>query len=449
MNADTLDEIRQVISGNLSDYHAPLLLGVWHLVWGVGVGPGWVLAAQVCCFVAGTYMLMRLAFGPLGAAIAASVVTLVPQTYGELGLVGRDTWYTALLLLSAGTLAQGFASGSPRSPRARAVALAASLGAAWLAVAARENAVTSIAVIIGAAVAFVLWSRWRVPARNLPARAGRLGIVIVGAIATTAVFYASQSALNSVLGVRSVHPEQYIYDFDLAGMSTRENRDLFPKSIVPPNRLANLKRLFSIDDVSTEIIPPGHPLPVALLTGDQVAAVRAADIRAVEADPGTWLGLHWDEFLRQISITRQSNVIMHPGIDRNQLGLHRSFPGLDGVASSYVEAFDATEIPDPQGGMIFDIWIYLLVAAAGTASLRHWRDPRALVLGALSLSSLTYQLGVFLSMGVQYRLEYPTVVTGVVLLAAGGRLLVARARRSSRAARASADWPPATQSVQT
>ncbi len=429
MNADTLNEIHQVMTGIFTDYHAPLLLGAWHLVWGLGLGPGLVLAVQVCCFVAGAYLLMRLAFGPVGAAIAASVLTLVPQTYGELGLVGRDTWYAALLLLSVGALAHGFAAGPPRSRRARGVALAVCLGAGWLALAARQNAVTSVVTIFGAAIVLTLWSRWGRPAEKLRGRAGRLGLVVVGAIAITGVFYGSQIGLNSLMGVQSVHPEQYIYDFDLAGMSTRENRDLFPHSIVPPSRLAAVKSLFFLDDVSPEVAAPGHPLPLALLTPTQVAAERSAEISAVTADPGVWFGLHWDEFMRQISITREPNVIMHPGIDGNPWGLHASFPSLDNTARGYVEAFDATNAPDPQGGVIFDVWIYLLIAAVGVGALWRWRDPRALVLGALALSSLTYQIGAFLSMGVQYRLEYPTVVSGLVVLIAGGRLLLGRARQ--------------------
>ena len=111
---------------------------------------------------------------------------------------------------------------------------------------------------------------------------------------------------------------------------------------------------------------------------------------------------------------------MHPGIDGNPFGLHASFPAST-TTKGYVELFDATSVPDPSGGIIFDVWIYLLLAAVGAwFLLPRWRDPRALVLGSLALSSLTYQLGAFLSMGVQYRLEVPSVATGLVVLLAGG-----------------------------
>jgi len=433
MNADTLNEIGEVITGNLTDYHAPILLGIWHLFWGVGVGPGWVLGGQVCCFVLGAYLLMRVVFGRVGAAIAATVLTLLPQDYGELGLVGRDTWYTALLLFSVGALAWGFAAkGSPRTPRRQTWTIAVSLIVGWLALAARPNAVTSMVVIFGAAIVLVRGTRWRDPALKHAGRLRRLAAVVLGAALLTVGFYASQSALNAVIGVRHAHPEQYIYDFDLAGMSIRENRDLFPRSILAASQLGALRHYFTLDDIVPELVAPGAPLlRHATLSANQVAAERSAEINAVEHAPFTWFGLHWDEFLRQVSFTRDANVIIHPGIDGNPFGLHTAFPGLDRRARGYVESFDQTNVPDPQGGIIFTVWIYLLIAIGGILSLRWWRDPRCLLVGTLALSSLAYQIGVFVSMGVQYRLELPTVVTGLVVLIIGGRTLLGGLRGSS------------------
>lgn len=430
MNADTLNEIEQVMTGKLTDYHAPILLGIWHLFWGAGVGPGWVLVVQVGCFVLGAYLLMRLAFGRVGATVAAAVVTLLPQDYGELGLVGRDAWYTALLMLSAGALAWGFRGPAPLRRRRQVSAVAVSLAAAWFALSARENAVTSLVVIAGAAIVLAQLPRWRSPAQRLAGHLKRLAIVVLGAIVVTVVLYASMSAVQDVMAVQRVHPEQYIYDFDLAGMSVRENRDLFPRSIVPPSRLRALKRDFSLDDIIPELLADNHPLPAQMLNARQVAAERSAEITAVENGPFTWFGLHWEEFLRQVSITREANVIMHPGIDGNSFGYHASFPRLDNAARGYVESFDQTNLPDPEGGIIFEVWIYLLLAVLGLIVLRRWRDPRRLLLGALALSSLTYQVGVFVSMGVQYRLELPSVATGLIVLLIGGRMLVSGWRRS-------------------
>lgn len=226
------------------------------------------------------------------------------------------------------------------------------------------------------------------------------------------------------MGVQRVHPEQYIYDYDLAGMSVRENRDLFPYSILPPNRLDTLKQYWGVDNIVPEVV--AGPLPREMLDARQVAALRSAEIKAVKHAPLTWFHLHWDEFLDQVAITSQAQVVMHPGIDGNPFGLRIKFPGLDSTARGYVGLFDRTNVPVPTGGIVFAPWIYLLIAIVGTLALRWWRDPRCLLLGTLALSSLTYQVGVFLSMGVGYRLELPSVVTGLVVLIIGGRMLSER-----------------------
>jgi hypothetical protein len=86
LNADTLNELSEVMSGTLTDHHSPIPIGIWHLFWGAGFGPGWVLVAQVSCFVLGAYLLMRSVFARFGAAIATEL-TLLLQAYGQLGLV--------------------------------------------------------------------------------------------------------------------------------------------------------------------------------------------------------------------------------------------------------------------------------------------------------------------------------------------------------------------------
>ena len=69
--------------------------------------------------------------------------------------------------------------------------------------------------------------------------------VIAGAATFTLVLYLSQSALETVIGVQNVHPEQYVYDYDLAGLSTREHRDLFPTTALFPEAATSPRTLSS------------------------------------------------------------------------------------------------------------------------------------------------------------------------------------------------------------
>ena len=72
MNADTFTQIEEAITGHLTNFHATILIAMWHVVWGTGIGPGWILTGQVITFEAGAYLVMRIAFNGLGAAIAAA-----------------------------------------------------------------------------------------------------------------------------------------------------------------------------------------------------------------------------------------------------------------------------------------------------------------------------------------------------------------------------------------
>ena len=331
-----------------------------------------------------------------------------------MNLIGRDTWYMAFTLVAAGSLAFGFAYQQPRTRAVRYGSLMVCVCAAWLALAARETAVISNTVILGTALVLVLGGRWSQPAAGRKRRAARLALLVGGALAGTLVLYVSQTGLRAALDVVNIHPEQYNYDYDLAGMSTREHRDLFPHSILPPSKLPTLERYFDVEDVDTLVDLPGSPLPLAALDARQVEAERRAEIKAVLNSPGTWLELHGQEFFRQISITTNANVVMQPDLGQNPLGYHERFPTLDRVASDYVHASHRELHRSLQVDWSSVCGSYLIITLVGAwVLLRRWRDPGLLILGALALSTLAYQVGLFLAPGVQYRLEVPTVAVGI------------------------------------
>src|ERR1700757_1565863 len=57
MGGDTLDEIAQAKAGTYTDQHAPILEALWHPFIVHGIGPGWVLTAQLLVFAGGCYLL--------------------------------------------------------------------------------------------------------------------------------------------------------------------------------------------------------------------------------------------------------------------------------------------------------------------------------------------------------------------------------------------------------
>jgi len=114
----------------------------------------------------------------------------------------------------------------------------------------------------------------------------------------------------------------------------------------------------------------------------------------------------------------------------------RSDAGAEDRARDYVEAFAA---PVLDGGIVHRVWIYLLLALAAAVVLLRRRAPVVLrCVGALGLAALTYQIGLFfLAMGVQYRLENPSVVIGLLCAAVLLRLAASEVQRRRSLARTS------------
>ena len=420
MNADTLTTIGEVTQRDLGNRHAPILGALWIPLWDLGVGPGWVLSAQVAGFVVGTYLVLRMAFRPLVAGIAAALVALSPPIFGMLGLLGRDAWFIASLLLGFGLV---FAV-TRASGRVRWIALAAALPCIWLALASRQNAAPAVVLATIAWVAVARGASWSWSLRGIASTAG-LGVLLAAA------FAASQAAAVAALDVRDANPEQYLYEYDLAGISYRERVNLFPADVVKERGIDVVDRYWFVDDVLPYIVAPGAPFDQAL--GEpQMESLGRAWRSAIGHHPAAYFDTRWDIFWRQIGLTRAPAQIYHPGIDSNAFGFVIRFPALNDAARDYVEAF-ANDAYD--GDFLFRAWIYVLIGTVAAAVfLLRARTTLTLAAGLFCVTALVYQSGLMLgAMGVQYRLEFPAVVTGLLggILLAGSLWQQRRTRSAS------------------
>jgi hypothetical protein len=113
-------------------------------------------------------------------------------------------------------------------------------------------------------------------------------------------------------------------------------------------------------------------------------------------------------------------------------GFGFSFPSLNDAALGYMEIFghQGSSSDSIEGGPLFAVWVYLLVALAGAiVLLRRGRPWPLLAVGALAVSALTHQAGVFFSvMHNAYRFEFPCVVLGMLTAVVLVRLAYARWR---------------------
>jgi hypothetical protein len=423
LNVDMLFEIQEVRSGQFTNWHAPLLHALWSPLWDLGLGVGWVLAAQLLAFVAGAYLVLRAIFPRIPAAVVTAAFAVSPPLFSDLGSMQRDVWFAVLLVLTFGLVVR--AAGLPWPARGRVLALA--VAAAWLTLASRQNAafamVCACVVIAGLALER---RRLTSPGRSSaePKRPPRLLGALVGGIALTLALIGTQIAAAAVIGVRDVHPESTLFIYDLAAISKRERENLFPPDVMSQRGIGVIDRLYDVDAMHRFAIFPNPPIDFP--PSDRGAgSLRDGWWKAVREHPRAYIDTRWDLWLREIALTRSArNPYERPMVENG--GFPFSFPSLNRAALDYMEVFgrEGSSSEPIDGGPLFAVWVYLLAALAGAiVLLRRGRPWPFLALGALALSALVHQLGViFLVMHNSYRFEFPSVVAGMLTAAVLARL---------------------------
>jgi hypothetical protein len=168
-----------------------------------------------------------------------------------------------------------------------------------------------------------------------------------------------------------------------------------------------------------------------------VASLRHAWLDAVTDHPGSYLAARWTLWLRQIGITRNGLSVYPPDMPNNG-GYTFAFPRIYNGAMTYLEAFthpEASFYGQAGGDFLFTVWCYLLPALlSAIVFLRRGTAAPLRVVGALGVSALTYQAGLFVAaLGTRFRFEFPCVAVGMVAAAILLRVAWARWRSSSPA----------------
>jgi hypothetical protein len=416
MNVDMLSQILEVASGQFTNQHAPVLHALWHPLWELGLGPGWVLLGQLLAFVAGAYLVLRSVFPRIPAAVVTAAIALSPPLFSDLGSMQRDVWFAVLLVLTFGLIVR--AARLPWPARGRVLTLA--LAAAWLALAARQNALFAVVSACTLIAAMALERR-----RDLHS-AGRSGAevkrprpvlgAVAGGVALTLALMGTQLAATHLVGARDTHPESTLFIYDLAAISERERENLFPPEVMSQRGIAVIDRRYDVDAMHAFTFYPGSPIefPFSAATAE---SLRSGWWETVREHPRAYLDARWDLWLREIALTRSArNPYERPMADNG--GFPFGFPALNRAALDYMEVFGREgSIGEPiDGGPLFAVWVYLVASLAGAfVLLRRGRPWALLAVGALALSALAHQVGVFfLVMHNAYRFELPAVVAGML-----------------------------------
>jgi hypothetical protein len=429
MNLDTLDEFRQAQSSHYTDWHAPVLSAMWHLLMLAGLrSPGWVLAGGVLTLLVGLYLLLRVRLSQPWAVLAAVLVFVFPPILSFDVELGTDAWFASAILCGF-----GFAARCARTQGgSRIVSAVLAVSCAFVAQAARPTAAPAVLALLCAVGLVTLATR-------LDGWQRMLGTAAVGIIGTALIFGSVLGLQRFALHATELHAEQNTYEYDLVAMSIRTHQVLLPPDVYPRQDVAYLEEFSSastVVDISPLLWGPHAVIPIPM-EGTKLHSVQHAWLSAIRQHPYEYLRERLHTALWQLTIEGVPEIVFYGAAFPAQppgSGFSLAFPALHSTVMAYVSVGSKSD--GTVGGPLQRVWVYVFVLLVGAGiSLRTWRRRHTdAVLALLSAALLMYTAEILLvGPGVGYRYMYPVVATGTVLfviLASGaGRWLRDNLRR--------------------
>ncbi len=275
---DSLDQYNQTLTAVYTDWHAPILTGLWGFL---DTAPELVLLLFVSMVMVSAMLLLMSETTVSWAVVAVTLVCLWPMTFDVLVTVGKDAWFAGFFL--AGAALSAHAAHLLGRRRVGAFVVIGTMW--WLAVATRPNAIIPVFAVVAFGWPLTVgdgresgwWSR-----RGLK-RIGLSAAIAVGIVLSQSVY------TSVVVQPRETHPEQPGYQFDLVALSLRTGKMLIPaSSLRPGSDLATLREHWSEGDGSALWFAADAPVPWALPPA-QVAQLRRAWIDAIVEHPLQYL----------------------------------------------------------------------------------------------------------------------------------------------------------------
>lgn len=409
MDADALRQMGEASTGKFVDWWAPILDWFWRPLFLLHLSPGFVLWVTITIFFFSVYELLRLVLGRWPAVGVTFLVAVFPPVLGYLGALSRDAWFGTATLACYALLARG-----QRTRGGQSVAcVIGSFIAAWIALAARQNAIPALLPAFFIATAMLL-RPFVQPGRKAVRRIYENRIArffgrVVLPLLLLFLFVVSQRLITyDVIHATPSYPQQLLYDFDLASLSIRTDHMLLPRSSFPSQSMAVLRAHYNPYIVT--------PLPLVGTTNPKVESrLQSAWIHAILSHPIAYLQARWEVWTRQIAWSGPADEPYHNGIDANGWGFKATFPSLNRFTLSYLSSFTSGP-PLYEGGELYRVWGYLVACAiVGIDLLRRRRPPELRIMGWLCWAAVIYFLPFsVISMGPPFRWAWFLVVTTVL-----------------------------------
>lgn len=209
MTWDSVRSYRQALSGEIDDWHPPVMAWLWRLLHSVDAGPAPMLLLQLCLYWGGLLLLAAAALKRRRTGLAWTLLGcgLLPLGIALTGMILKDCLMAGALLVATGLLA--FGGGAPF----RVASGAMLLFAATL----RFNAFPACLPLLLA----LLPVRWRDTwPKNLAA-----------SLLASAVILSATPLCNRLIGAKPSGVELSLVIFDLGGITERSGLNVFPEEL--------------------------------------------------------------------------------------------------------------------------------------------------------------------------------------------------------------------------
>lgn len=300
MSNDSLASLQQARSLQFTSWHPPIMALIWGVLDRIVAGPVLMLVAQACLYAIACARLCAVAFPRLmqrfSPWLLVPVFALFPPVMALNGMIWKDVWMSALLMLALASLIR-LATG-PRERRRRSFAML--LLFCLLATAFRHNALAATAGLL-AGGCYYLAPAWHTGIRLLASCvAGVVLALLLSLLVSAATRVIAEPAhvttpilLHDIAGiiVESGNPEAASREALALAPSLSDNRKVFAKRIVrryDPAAAGRVLRTSRRKDApfAINVYDPRH----------DAAAVRHAWIGLIKRHPGAYIRHRYNAF---------------------------------------------------------------------------------------------------------------------------------------------------------
>ena len=234
LTVDSVNQLKIGRSGHFPDNHPPLFSLFWGLTDKVIEGPAPLLFMQILMLIGSLVLLARVTVG-LRSRLRYLFYGLLffPPLMGVIGVIWKDIWMQNLFLLGFGLTILT----AQKTGRSKSIYLILALFCLFAAVTTRHNAMAGILPMCWLLAYFFI--------DNYKLSKLKKGLLsFVGGIVILIAILFSNSLFNKAIVDQEVNFSQFMMNFDLSGMSTLRNENLYD---------SGYEKLFLFQPTSEEI----------------------------------------------------------------------------------------------------------------------------------------------------------------------------------------------------